>query len=201
MDLFNPDRVANILPYDGIADYYGRVFGPTEAAAYLERLLRGVEWRYDEVVLFGRKIQTKRMVAWYGDSSYGYTYSGVTRQALEWTEDLRALKTRVEKESGATYNSCLLNLYHNGDEGVSWHSDDEKELQQDGAIASVSFGAERKFQFKHKTNGQLVEVLLEPGSLLVMRAECQRCWLHALPKTKKVNRPRVNLTFRKITGA
>jgi alkylated DNA repair dioxygenase AlkB len=84
---------------------------------------------------------------------------------------------------------------------VSWHSDDEKELERDGAIASVSFGAERKFQFKHKTSGQLVEVMLEPGSLLVMRAECQRFWLHALPKTKKVSRPRVNLTFRTIIGA
>jgi len=201
MDLFNTERVMNVLPHDGIADYYGRVFGATEAAAYLERLLRDVEWKQDEVVIFGKRILTKRMVAWYGDHSYGYTYSGVTRQALEWTDDLRVLKARVERESGAQYNSCLLNLYHNGEEGVSWHSDDEKELERDGAIASVSFGAERKFQFKHKTTGQLVEVLLEPGSLLVMRAECQRFWLHALPKTKKVSRPRVNLTFRKITGA
>jgi alkylated DNA repair dioxygenase AlkB len=201
MDLFNTEKVVNVLPYDGIADYYGRVFGATEASAYFERLMHGVEWRQDEVIIFGRRILTRRMVAWYGDNNYGYTYSGVRRQALEWTDDLRTLKARVEELSGARYNSCLLNLYHNGDEGVSWHSDDEKELERDGAIASVSLGAERKFQFKHKTGGQLVEVLLEPGSLLVMRAECQRFWLHALPKTKKVSRPRVNLTFRTITGA
>jgi len=201
MDLFNTERVVNILPFDGVADYYGRVFETTEAAAYLERLLRDIEWRHDEVVIFGRKIQTRRMVAWYGEHTYEYTYSGVTRQALEWTDDLRVLKARVEQESGARYNSCLLNLYHSGEEGVSWHSDDEKELEQDGAIASVSFGAERKFQFRHKATGQQVEVLLEPGSLLVMRGACQRYWLHALPKTKKVSRPRINLTFRKITGA
>ena len=201
MDLFNTERVVNVLPHDGIADYHGRVFGVTEASGWLERLMTDVAWRQDEVVIFGRRILTRRMVAWYGNTGYGYTYSGVTRQAREWTDDLRALKARVEELSGATYNSCLLNLYHNGEEGVSWHSDDEKELLRDGAIASVSFGAERKFQFKHKVSGQLVEVVLEPGSLLVMRGECQRFWLHALPKTKKVSRPRVNLTFRTIVGA
>jgi alkylated DNA repair dioxygenase AlkB len=201
MDLFNTDPVVNVLPYDGIADYYGRVFVAAEASAYFERLMHGVEWRQDEVIIFGRRILTRRMVAWYGDNNYGYTYSGVRRQALEWTDDLRALKARVEDLSGARYNSCLLNLYHSGEEGVSWHSDDEKELERDGAIASVSLGVERKFQFRHKTRGQLVEIVLEPGSLLVMRAECQRFWLHALPKTKKVSRPRVNLTFRTITGA
>ena len=200
MDLFNTASVVNLLPYDGAADYYGKIFTLKETQEYLSRLLTTVEWRNDEIIMFGKRIQTKRKVAWYGDDTYSYTYSKMTKQALVWSDDLRALKRKAEEVSGSSYNSCLLNLYHDGDEGVSWHSDDEKELEKDGAIASFSFGAERKFQFKHKGTGQLVEVLLESGSLLVMRGPCQTHWLHALPKTKKVRLPRVNLTFRTISG-
>jgi alkylated DNA repair dioxygenase AlkB len=198
MDLFNSVPVVNLLPYDGSADYYGSVFPAKEAAAFLDKLLVGVDWRHDEVVLYGKKITTKRKVAWYGDREYDYTYSNSTKRALPWTADLLLLKQKAEECSGARYNSCLLNLYHAGDEGMSWHSDNEKELEKDGAIASFSFGAERRFQFKHKNTGQLVEVLLETGSLLVMHGTCQTFWMHALPKTKKVTRPRVNLTFRSI---
>jgi len=200
MDLFNSEPVVNLLPYDGVAGYYGKVFTLKEAEDYLNSLLTTVEWRNDEIMLFGKHIQTKRKVAWYGDDAYSYTYSKNTKQALAWTDDLRALKQKAEEVSGASYNSCLLNLYHGGDEGMSWHSDNEKELEKDGAIASFSFGAERRFQFRHKGTGQLVEVMLESGSLLVMRGPCQTFWLHALPKTKKVTRPRVNLTFRTIVG-
>lgn len=201
MDLFNTDPVVNLLPYDGAADYYGKVFMVKEAQHYLDRLLTTIEWRNDEAVIFGKYIQTKRKVAWYGDNGYSYTYSNTTKQALPWTEDLLELKRRAEQLSGACYNSCLLNLYHNGEEGMAWHSDSERELEKDGTIASFSFGAERKFQFRHKRTGQGVAVLLESGSLLVMRGPCQTFWLHGLPKTKKVTRPRVNLTFRSIVGA
>ncbi|HEY4290599.1 MAG TPA: alpha-ketoglutarate-dependent dioxygenase AlkB [Puia sp.] len=200
MDLFNTETIVNLLPYDGAADYCGKVFTQKETQEYLQRLMATVEWRNDELVLFGKPVQTKRKVAWYGDDAYSYTYSNTTKQALAWTDDLRALKKKAEELSGASYNSCLLNLYHDGDEGMSWHSDNEKELERDGAIASFSFGAARKFQFKHRGTGLRVDVLLEPGSLLVMKGACQRFWLHALPKTKKVRLPRVNLTFRKIVG-
>ena len=134
----------NLLPADGIADYYGQVINPAEAIRYLNGLLQHVEWRNDEAVIFGRHIITKRKVAWYGDSDYTYTYSNIVRQALPWTEELLALKSLTERLTGATYNSCLLNLYHDGDEGMAWHSDDEKELAPQGAIASLSFGAERR---------------------------------------------------------
>jgi alkylated DNA repair dioxygenase AlkB len=200
MDLFNSERVVNLLPYDGFADYYGKVFATGEASRYLDRLLTAIEWRNDEAIIYGKHIRTKRKVAWYGDREYDYTYSNTTKRALRWTDDLLSLKAKAEELSGARYNSCLLNLYQDGDEGMSWHSDSEKELEKDGAIASISFGAERRFQFKHKNTGQLVEVLLETGSLLVMRGTCQTFWMHALPKTKKVTRPRVNLTFRSIAG-
>jgi alkylated DNA repair dioxygenase AlkB len=106
------------------------------------------------------------------------------------------LKALVEEQTGEQFNSCLLNLYHNGNEGMTWHSDGEKELKKNGAIASLSFGAERKFSFKHKVTKQTVSVMLEHGSLLVMKGTTQTFWLHRLPPTTKVNTPRVNLTFR-----
>jgi alkylated DNA repair dioxygenase AlkB len=186
----------NILPFDGQADYYGAVMEVPAAAAYMERLLTAIEWRNDEAVIFGRHIITKRKVAWYGDNNYGYKYSGIVREALPWTADLRALKGLTEQLTGVSYNSCLLNLYHDGDEGMAWHSDDEKELAPASAIASLSFGAERRFLFRHKRTKEIVELSLAPGSLLVMRGATQDRWLHSLPKMKRVTRPRVNLTFR-----
>jgi alkylated DNA repair dioxygenase AlkB len=186
----------NILPSDGAADYYGMALTTTEAQLYLDRLLEHIEWRNDEAVIFGRHIITKRKVAWYGDGNYAYAYSGKTRQALAWTPDLLTLKARVETLTGKTFNSCLLNLYHTGEEGMAWHSDDEKTLEKDGAIASVSLGAERKFSFRHRKTRQTISIQLEAGSLLVMHGVTQDHWLHSLPKTKKVMSPRINLTFR-----
>ena len=186
----------NILPFEGQADYYGTVMELPAAAAYMERLLTAIEWRNDEAVIFGRHIITKRKVAWYGDDNYGYKYSGIVREALPWTADLLALKGLTEQLTGVNYNSCLLNLYHDGEEGMAWHSDDEKELAPASAIASLSFGAERRFLFRHKKTKEIVELSLAPGSLLVMRGATQDRWLHSLPKMKRVTRPRVNLTFR-----
>jgi alkylated DNA repair dioxygenase AlkB len=149
-------------------------------------------------VIFGKHIVTKRKVAWYGDKNYDYTYSNTTKEALLWTDELIELKTLTEKLTGATYNSCLLNLYHNGNEGMAWHSDGEKMLAKNGSIASLSFGAERKFSFKHKVNKQTHSLILEHGSLLEMKGETQTNWLHRLPPTKTTQKPRVNLTFRTI---
>jgi alkylated DNA repair dioxygenase AlkB len=196
MDLFNIGRVVNILPFDGSADYYGKMLTTAEAKYYFDRILMNVEWRNDEAVIFGRHIVTKRKVAWYGDRSYSYAYSGKTREALSWTSDLLELKGVVERLCSRTFNSCLLNLYHNGDEGMAWHSDDERTLEPDGAIASLSLGAERKFSFRHRKTREALSILLEPGSLLVMHGPTQTHWMHALPKTKRVSLPRVNLTFR-----
>jgi alkylated DNA repair dioxygenase AlkB len=195
------NEVVNLLPFHGRADYYGQVMAAEEAGRYMERLMSEIEWRNDEAVIFGRHIVTKRKVAWYGDNTYTYTYSNITRQALPWTADLLALKKIAERTTGARYNSCLLNLYHDGDEGMAWHSDDEKELEPDGAIASLSFGAERRFLFRHRESKEKVEVLLAAGSLLVMRGTTQTYWLHSLPKMKKVRTPRVNLTFRTMLRA
>ncbi|WP_421942951.1 alpha-ketoglutarate-dependent dioxygenase AlkB family protein [Pedobacter sp.] len=200
MDLFNQtiDKHRNLLPDGGIVNYYGRLFPATEANLYLDKLLNNIEWRNDEAIIFGRKIITKRKVAWYGEKPFEYTYSNTTKHALPWTTELLELKKIIEKETGETFNSCLLNLYHNGDEGMAWHSDGELDLKKNGAIGSLSFGAERKFAFKHKQTKEKVEIVLEHGSLLVMKDTTQTNWLHRLPPTKKITRARVNLTFRTI---
>ncbi len=200
MDLFNQtaDSKTNWLPKDGTVHYYGFAFDRKTADSYYENLLHNIEWRNDEAIIFGKRIVTKRKVAWYGEFPFSYTYSKVTKKALYWTKELQQLKQVVEQRTGETYNSCLLNLYHDGSEGMAWHSDAEKDLKKHGAIASLSFGAERKFAFKHKGSQEKVEVILQHGSLLVMKDETQDHWLHRLPPTKKVTRPRINLTFRTI---
>ena len=160
--------------------------------------MQKINWKNDEAIIFGKRIITKRKVAWYGESEYSYTYSKVTKTANLWIPELLELKAIIEKESNETYNSCLLNLYHSGEEGMAYHSDGEKMMKKDGAIASLSLGAERKFSFKHKENKRRIDVILERGSLLVMKEGTQTNWLHRLPPTKKVNSPRINLTFRTI---
>jgi alkylated DNA repair dioxygenase AlkB len=198
MNLFNQERVINILPYDGITDYHGKILSDALSLKYYKALLSDVEWKNDEAVIFGKRIITKRKVAWYGDTNYDYNYSNVTKQALVFTKELLALKKIVEKESNATYNSCLLNLYHSGEEGMTWHSDGEKMLKKNGEIASLTLGAERKFSFKHKESKLKIDIILERGSLLVMKDTTQTNWLHRLPPTKLIKTPRINLTFRTI---
>ena len=192
------DQKQNHLPYDGTVNYYGKVVSSQQADHYFDVLLSSIEWENDQAVIFGRQIITKRKVAWYGDRGYEYTYSNVNKYALAWTDELIELKALVEQLSGETFNSCLLNLYHTGEEGMAWHSDGEIDLKKNGAIASLSFGAERKFAFKHKQSKEKVELYLEHGSLLVMKDTTQSYWLHRLPPTKKVSTARINLTFRTI---
>lgn len=198
MDLFDQDRISNLLHKDGTVNYYRNVLTHNEANRYFDLLLQNILWRNDEAVIFGKHIIAKRKVAWYGDSDYMYTYSNTTKRALTWTKELSDLKQRVEEVTGTKFNSCLLNLYHNGDEGIAWHSDDEKPLGENSIIASLSFGAERKFSFKHKHTKQTISVVLEDGSLLIMKDATQTNWLHSLPKSKKITRPRINLAFRTI---
>ncbi|QHT67433.1 alpha-ketoglutarate-dependent dioxygenase AlkB [Rhodocytophaga rosea] len=196
MEILTFEPTINLLPADGIVNYYGKILEPTDANFYLEKMLSTIAWKNDEAVIFGRHLITKRKAAWYGDKTYEYTYSNTTKQALPWTKELLELKAMVEQSSGTTYNSCLLNLYHDGQEGMAWHSDDEKSLGKDSAIASLTLGAERKFSFKHKQTKETVSLVLEHGSLLVMKGTTQTYWLHRLPPTKKITTPRVNLTFR-----
>jgi len=200
MDLFDSliDSSNNLLHKDGIANYYGPLMPLQDADSYLNSLLKHVAWKNDEAIIFGKRIVTRRKVAWYGDEPFEYTYSKIRKLALPWTETLLELKADVEQKTGERFNSCLLNLYHSGNEGMAWHSDGEKDLKRNGAIASLSFGAERKFSFKHKQTQETVSLVLQHGSLLLMKGVTQANWLHCLPASKKISEPRVNLTFRTI---
>lgn len=184
------------MPHDGIVNYFGKIYPDHKAEHYYNKLMNEIEWRHDEAYIMGRHIITKRKVAWYGDQQYSYSYSNATKLALPWTRTLIELKENIESISRSTYNSCLLNLYHDGNEGMAYHSDDEKTLAKNSAIASLTFGAERNFHFKHKVSKERITLCLENGSLLIMKGETQTHWQHRLPPTKKVKRPRVNLTFR-----
>ncbi|NQD70493.1 alpha-ketoglutarate-dependent dioxygenase AlkB [Sphingobacterium shayense] len=200
MTLFNdlPNRDQNLLPYDGQVNYHGPIFSTQMADDYFQTLLTQLEWAPDEAVIFGKHIFTKRKVAWYGDRPYQYTYSGIQKTALHWHPTLLRIKEIVETVSQEVYNSCLCNLYHEGSEGMAWHSDGEKDLKKHGVIASITLGAQRRFGFKHKNTKETVYLVLEHGSLLLMKGTTQDHWLHRLPPTTKVNQPRINLTFRMI---
>lgn len=188
----------NLLPYDGEASYYGRIIEAADAENYFNHLFTSLDWQGDVVVIMGRRIVTKRKVAWYGDRSYLYAYSGSEKRALPWTDELSELKALTESVTKERFNSCLLNLYHSGEEGLGWHSDNEPSLVENAAIASISLGVNRKFVFKHRKTKQNVELLLENGSLLLMRGTTQSHWLHSLPKALRVREPRISLTFRSM---
>ncbi|MFN7160299.1 MAG: alpha-ketoglutarate-dependent dioxygenase AlkB family protein [Candidatus Gracilibacteria bacterium] len=199
-DLFSSrdEECINILPIDGEAFYFGKALDSVEADFYLENFLSTIPWKNDEVVMYGKHIITGRKVAWYADKAYTYTYSHITRQGHIWTKELLELKVLIEKITGTAFNSCLLNLYSDGSEGLGWHSDNEKEFGKDIIIASLSLGAERKFSFKNKDTKETLSLILEHGSLLLMKGETQKYWLHSLPKSKKIHSPRINLTFRRV---
>jgi len=202
MDLFDNkiEEPINVISNDGTVDYYGALQSPSDADYYFYKLLNNIEWKNDVVIIYGKKVITKRKVAWYGDQPFEYSYSNTTKSALPWLKELLELKALVEEKSDESFNACLLNLYHNGQEGMGWHSDKEKDLKKNGAIGSLSFGAERKFSLKHKKSNETVSLILKHGSLLVMKGTTQTNWLHRLPPSKKIEKPRISLTFRTIVN-
>ena len=187
----------NLLPCDGIVNDHGCVLDPAVADGLYDLLLRTLPWRPDVAVVNGAVTQTARCALWYGDRPFRYLHSGVPRQAQPWPGDLLADARRLaEERTGARFNSCVLNLYHDGSEGMGWHSDSEAAYGAHTAIASLSLGATRKFAFMHKRTRERRDMLLRHGQLVVMRGETQRHWLHAIAKTATVTTPRISLTFR-----
>jgi alkylated DNA repair dioxygenase AlkB len=199
ISLFSTDPTQsrqNLLPKDGVAHYYPEFINPLDSTKLLAQLLDSLPWEEDRLFMFGKVVTTRRKVVWIGDPKCDYTYSGIKRQAQKWTSELLLIKVQLEDLTQSKFNSCLLNLYHDGNDGMGWHSDDERELDAKSPIASLSLGATRKFAFRHKKDKTIHSLLLENGSALIMHAPTQENWQHALLKTKKINAPRINLTFR-----
>lgn len=184
---------------DGEVLFYPSLFDTAESERLFNELNTTTQWEQKEIRVPTGMVTLPRLVAWYGDSGKAYTYSGLTFQPHHWTPTIREIKQRVEDTSGIVFNSVLLNLYRSEQDSVGWHSDDEPELGEHPIIASVSFGATREFQFKHRSDAKLKRtVQLTPGSLLLMRGTTQQFWKHQLPKAKDPTEARINLTFRVI---
>lgn len=200
-DLFAPAPTDNLLPYDGKVNDLGIVIDYPSALYYT--LLTTLPWQPDIVTLFGKTHVTTRQIVWMGDSDASYQYSGHTRQAIAWTDSVFHVKHHIEQQLlkigiNAEFNSCLLNYYPSGDDGMGYHADDEKELGHQPVIASLSLGATRKFVFKHKKTQDKVELYLESGQLIVMHGATQQYWKHSITKTKTVDEGRISLTFRQM---
>ena len=205
-DLFAPTPTDNLLPYDGQVNDLGVVIN--DANALYEDLLTELPWQSDIVTLFGKTHVTTRQIVWMGDHDVSYHYSGQTRRAIPWTKQMLHVKRHIEQQLSSIginvdFNSCLLNHYPSGTDGMGYHADDEKELGAQPIIASLSLGARRKFVFKHKTIRQenkpvKVELYLESGQLIVMHGDTQDFWKHTITKTKTVASGRISLTFRKV---
>ena len=196
-DCQDPAESIVILAKDGRAEYINHFYDAEVSDSLFTNVLGSLTWESDQIFMFGRLVTTARKVAWVGDPDCLYTYSGVQKIPQVWTKELLQMKHKLEQLTGHTYNSCLLNLYHTGDEGMGWHSDNEKELDSTTPIASVSLGARRKFAFRHKQDKTTSSIFLEHGSLLIMHPPIQEHWHHSLLKTKTITSPRINLTFRK----
>ena len=200
-DLFAPTPTDNLLPCDGKVNDLGIVIDYPSALYYA--LLTTLPWQSDIVTLFGKTHVTTRQIVWMGDSDASYQYSGHTRQAITWTDSVFHVKHHVEQQLlkigiHANFNSCLLNYYPSGDEGMGYHADDEKELGHQPIIASLSLGATRKFVLKHKKTQDKVKLYLESGQLIVMHGATQKYWKHSITKTKTVSEGRISLTFRQM---
>ncbi len=196
--LFQEALQPNLIPYDGQVHYWPHVIEASLANHNLAALQATIDWKPDVVTIFGKTHITNRLMALYAGFELSYKYSGQIKKAQNFPPILHEIKQKVEQTTGLQYNACLLNLYHNGTESMGWHSDNEPEMLPNSSIASLSLGATRVFQFKHRASGQKVSINLEHGSLLEMAGPVQQYWLHQLPKALKVKSCRINLTFRQM---
>ena len=178
--------------------YIPNFFGKAECDVYFKKLLEEISWKQESMNMYGKTLDFPRLTAWYGDNDKPYSFSGIMLKPQTWTTTLLEIKKQIETKAQVHFNSVLLNLYRNGNDSISWHTDAEKELGINPIIASVNFGATRRFQLRHNTNNEKIELNLSHGSLLIMQGELQHYWQHQVPKTKQVVKERINLTFRTI---
>lgn len=172
----------------------------SEVRGLLHSLMNRVPWEQSVIQLYGRPVQIPRLNAWFGDPGCGYAYSGHRLPLHPWLPELSTLRGRLHRELNVDSNSVLVNLYRDGQDSVAWHSDDEPELGRNPVIAAVSLGAERRFSLRHRHNKSLetLHLQLPSGSLLLMSGATQHHWYHCLPKSARVNAPRISLTFRQV---
>ena len=163
------------------------------------KIRKNTEWAQYPITMFGKTVLQPRLIAWHGTKGTTYSYSNTTLIAEGWTAELLFIKRKLKEAFDLDFNSVLLNLYRDGQDSMGWHSDDEKELGQQPSIASVSLGCARTIQFRQRQDhSKKASVLLESGSLLLMQGDTQKHWQHQIAKSKKINSPRINLTFRII---
>lgn len=198
MDLFSKDKQHFILPNAELI-YVPDFFNKQEANNNFKVIKDQTNWQHDDITVFGKTYKQPRLTALFGDTNQTYSYSNITMNPEPFTSTLLDIKTKVEDFSYEKFNTLLINLYRDGNDSNGWHADNEKELGKNPVIASVSFGEERPFHFKHRTlKNESYKLNLEHGSLLVMKGEMQHYWLHQIAKTKRQIQPRINLTFRKL---
>lgn len=180
--------------------YYDRFFfNNIEANKYFSLLKKEIQWRQDNIKIFGKIYPQPRLTALYANNNKSYSYSNIKMHPITFTPTLFDIKSKIEKRLNSQFTSCLLNLYRNGQDSNGWHADNEKELGLNPVIASLSLGAERVFHMKHRNDKkEKLKINLTNGSLLVMRGKTQHHWLHQIPKTRKKVEERINLTFRII---
>jgi alkylated DNA repair dioxygenase AlkB len=198
MDLFSEEKQHFILPNAELV-YIPNFFNKLESDNYFSAIKEDTNWQHDDITIFGKTHKQPRLTALYGDTNQTYSYSNITMHPEPSTKSLKAIKSKVEKFSNEKFNTLLINLYRDGNDSNGWHADNEKELGKNPVIASVSFGEERPFHFKHRTlKNERHKLNLSHGSLLIMKGEMQYYWLHQIAKTKKKIQPRINLTFRRL---
>jgi len=194
-----PEEYIDLKMQDAEVRYYPEFLTKENADYYFKRLKQTIEWQQDNITLFGKTYLQPRLTALYGNNGLPYTYSNITMHPKKFTKELLIIKEAIENLIHSSFTSCLANLYRDGQDSNGWHADDEKELGDKPIIASVSFGAERVFHFKHKKYKNLKRrLILSHGSLLIMKGNTQKFWLHQLPKTKRKINSRINLTYRII---
>ena len=199
--LFPNEETRQIIDTNGDVAFYPSVFSQEESDQLMLDLIKNIEWKQEPIWMFGKKVMQPRLTALYGDPNVAYGYSGIIMSVYPWNEILLNIKSKVEALSNIDFTHVLLNYYRNGQDSMGWHRDNEKNLGKNPTIASVSFGVSREFQLrKYETKNDKKSVLLTHGSLLMMRGETQHFWEHQIPKSNKINNPRINLTFRKVVG-
>lgn len=205
LDIFGGNEIDNSFPKVGLNKitngefiYLPHFFSKSESDFFLKALSEKVLWKQESMNMYGKKIDFPRLTAWYGNNDKPYSFSGITLSPTPWNEEIIAIKNKIEPESNVIFNSVLLNRYRSGSDSISWHTDAEKELGKNPVIASANFGETRKFQLRHITTKEKLEIELKHGSLLIMQGELQHFWQHQVPKSAKPLKERINLTFRVI---